>query len=357
MCWHCREAKRFVSGEYKHVPWRAEPWALSKSETAYHWVHVSRHDPSLVAYTASEEHGEADRQTRIAPGRYLTRFYGDVLAQKDIQYWCGRFKGEHQEEIALKFASEPDEIAWVYENGPSSCMAGSADGFASDPVHPASVYGAGDLAVAYLVNEGKVTARAICWPAKQIFGRVYGDDCTLYTKLEAAGYTRGSTHEFDGARLLRIECDHGLVCPYLDVGSDRRVEDNGEYLIVGEGHMLANDTHGVVNQGTLCPCCEEYYNGGNGRYVTDVDEYWCESCASDTSHCDSCGNRYTDGHLTRVLSDDHVCERCLDRHYTYCEVCEEYHHYNDDPCESEEEEEQEFGSPTITDDARQGAFL
>lgn len=358
MCWHCREYDRFHDGTYKRVPWERETWAAT-SATVDHYVHVSRHDPLLVAYTASAEHGEADRQTRIAPGRYLTRFYGDVLTQKDIQYWCGRFKGENKDEIELKFASTPDDIVWVYENGPNSCMSGGADRFDADGYHPACVYGAGDLAVAYILNDGRVTARAVCWPEKKIYGRTYGDGDALSTKLRAAGYAYGDESDFDGARLLRIKCSNGFVCPYLDVGSYRRVEDNGEYLIVGCGSLNAGYTGGCISLGPLCPCCEEHYAEYDGCYVYDVGEYWCPSCAEDTTHCAHCDRRHTGEHLIRVRGGDTVCEQCLARSYEHCEVCDEYHDYDDEPCvvEDEEADLEAVPCPTITDNPRQGAFL
>jgi hypothetical protein len=119
-------------------------------------------------------------------------------------------------------------------------MCHPADNYDSS-CHPVRVYGAGDLAIAYLEPEkGHVTARALCWPARKIFGRVYGDDGKLIPMLESAGFSaidRHSKTSFNGAKLLRIEDDYGFVCPYLD-DPNYGVEDDGDFLRIG-GHIDA----------------------------------------------------------------------------------------------------------------------
>ena len=336
-CWECREWSRFIDGHYQHVPWRGEAWTI-KPETDKHFVHVSRHDPQLVAYTASPEHGEQDRQTRVAPGRYLSRFYGDVLTQKDIQYWCGRFKAENGP-MELKFATTPDAIVKVYLQGPDSCMAKPTDAYASDPVHPCYVYGAGDLAVAYVGSGEKVSARCICWPEKKVFGRIYGDVSLLQAKLGAEGYSRGGSRDFDGARLLRVEADTGLVCPYLDVAGC--VDDDGEYLRIScIGQLVANSTEGTISAGAWCPHCAEHYQDEDGRWVENAAERWCPDCADGyTDRCDECERRFSDEHLQNVCEWT-VCVCCLMRHYAWCEVCEEYH--RGEACPPDEEAEVEL---------------
>ncbi|MHC4093516.1 MAG: hypothetical protein ACYSVY_25130, partial [Planctomycetota bacterium] len=208
MDWKERERSKFRSNEYKDVPWHAEGWAIGSMPDLDHFAHVSTADPSKLAYTASEKHGEADRQTRMKPGKYLKKYFGDVLDAKEIQRWAGAFAGEN-ENIEVGFATDPDDIVEVYENGPRSCMS------SQDAVR---VYGAGDLAIAYLGPQDDATARALCWPAKQVFGRIYGDGARLGQALMAMGYSEAGRTGFNGARLLLEREGSGYVCPYIDYG-------------------------------------------------------------------------------------------------------------------------------------------
>ena len=137
----------------------------------------------------------------------------------------------------LKFASTPKEIVAVYTNYDEDCsqVADSCmryeccdfpeGGSPRPPQHPCSVYGAGDLAIAYTVNvAGQTTARALCWPEKKIYSRVYANDGDrLHRLLKKRGFKKSggyygadnkhhaSTRDADpdapslaGARILRI---------------------------------------------------------------------------------------------------------------------------------------------------------
>lgn len=340
-CWECRELDRFYNGHYQRVPWHDADWTY-KPETDRHFVHVSRHDPQLVAYTASPEHGEQDRQIRVSPGKYLSRFYGDVLTQKDIQYWCGRFKAENGP-AELKFATTADEIVRVYRSGPESCMSHSADAYSSAPMHPVEVYAAGDLAVAYVGQGDKISARCICWPEKKVYGRIYGDAALLEGKLAANGFTYGGfAAAFLGARLHKIEEGAGFVCPYLDVAG--YVQVDGDYLRISTDGFDARETDGTTAGGCCCPHCEDVYSSGRSIWIAAVEEYWCPGCADEyTSFCEICEERCPDEDMHRV-GDELVCEGCLDQYCTYCEPCEEYH--RGEPCEPEEDET----VPTVPDE-------
>jgi hypothetical protein len=165
------------------------------------------------------------------------------------------------------------------------------------------VYGAGDLAIAHtLANEDpeQVTARAICWPERKVFGRVYptideeGHAETLRTALHALGYR--STYEcegegLDGARMLRIEEDDGVVMPYLD-SPYQYFDCNGGYLTLRRsGEFEGTGTNGIApltpEYRYTCGNCEDGYN--EGRYTVyercaadggREEQDWCESCAN-----------------------------------------------------------------------------
>src|SRR5690606_35167214 len=101
-----------------------------------------------------------------------------------------------------------------------------------------------------------------------VFGRVYPTpdgnshrealQRDLFTRLRKMGYT---SHEeggsFEGAKLLRIEEDGSVLCPYIDGGY--MITDTGEHLVMGDnGEYDADRTDG---------------------YLYEPGDYWyCEAC-------------------------------------------------------------------------------
>lgn len=310
--WKAREQARFDSGVYTAAPWAGEPWALQD-----HFVHISTDDPEQIAYTQNAEHGAADRQTRIRSGKYLTRYHSEILSQDQIREWCAKLAAPRR---GLRFANTPDEIENVYVNGPGfgSCMRYDAGYFVSAR-HPVRVYGAGDLAIAYAVDGDEICARAICWPTKKRYGRIYGDENLLTTLLDIAGFTDNGN--FDGARLLRIEDDDSFTMPYLD-SPNSNATDNGEYLIIdSDGEIGCQQTNGLADVGGryVCANCEERCND---IYIVD-DEEWCESCYQDYSWCcDDCTQNFSGNSYLSTHNGLNICENCADS-YTTCEECDD----------------------------------
>jgi hypothetical protein len=344
--WKTRELSRFTNGVYTEVPWFRESWAIVN-----HFAHISADDDSKVAFTRDGEHGRNDIQTRMNPGRYLTRYHSDTLSEDDIKNWCAKFDaGKHQMQIAM----DSDEIQRVYTHGPSSCMSHAVNDYES-PCHPVRVYGAGDLGVAYMEDEDRITARCIVYPARKLFSIIYGDASRLQPLLEAAGYTRGNRHDaWDGARLLRVESDESFVVPWLDPPMES-VTDDGEHLIIDcSGDICCRNTSGLSEPNSRCDHCEERYSGesytvGNESWCQgcyEEDSFWCgscdESCADDdmagsdrhgTSYCSSCASNMSrcehcehlcdDDSMITTVEDTHYCEHCAERHLESTE-CGEY---------------------------------
>lgn len=204
--WKARERARFESGEYEAVPWEEEEWWKGSEPEREHFLHLSRNTPGRVAGTFSDLHGAMDRQTMMNPGKYLRKYNHLLgLSEADIAKWAAIcfMAGE---DLSVEFATTGEDIERVYLYGPHSCMAHMRGDYLSDS-HPVSVYGAGDLAVAYVRRgEGQsISARTVCWPEKKVFSTIYGDGGAYSEVLEnyliSLGYTHGDAEDFHGARL------------------------------------------------------------------------------------------------------------------------------------------------------------
>lgn len=269
------------------VPWSYEP--IEDHFARLVWeedTNLGRKVP-MVRYYASEEHGEIRKSTPMKPGRYLQRFYPS-LDGETIREWVTLI----DKAVEVRFAVTADEIERVYLCGPSSCMSHKPDDYDSF-IHPVRVYGDSDLQLAYLsfaepTSAGfKASARALVWPEKKRYGRIYGDTHRMKTALEAAGYTSGNLR---GAKIKRIVDeyeDDNLVVPYID--GDGSVEDCGDYLKIG-GNLCADSTTGLVPMRgrAWCPGLDEYVEEDEEDFIWVADRD--ESCSTDyvRSECFLC---------------------------------------------------------------------
>jgi hypothetical protein len=349
--WRTRERLRFDRGEYQRLPvfWTNELWwnygvrdhdayclkldaarrsgkYLSYSEPHMnHYAHVSTTDGAMVAFTENDAKGVADRQTRMKPGKYLTKFFGDVLTADQIRDLATKFSAEYAPQ-KLQFAADADTIEHVYTHGPSSCMSYNSADFQSE-CHPVRVYGDSDLQVAHIAPQAdRITARAICWPAKKLYGRVYGDEHRIVPLLKEAGYTAGSMR---GARVRLIQHDDDsdyIVMPYVDgVGAG---EIDGDYVRLGSGDICTQPTCGLSRTSPehRCEMCERGMTDDDAYTCEGVDGYICPGCEdTETVMCDRTGYR--------ILSDDSVdmangetwSQRAFARHGFTCPVNDTNH--------------------------------
>ena len=320
--------------------WASEPfWRDNRNIRADHYAHTSRNDPALLAYTQSPEKGLRGIFTPIKPGRYLTKFFSGVLSEREIAFYAAwqstGSQGSEWTDAArypMAFASDSADIVSVYERGPQSCM---------KEMSCVSVYGAGDLAVAYLTKGkdagGQVLARALVWPGKKVIGRVYpsghhwhaegfvnetaSQACgqALLARLIAEGYHADTTSRgFNGARLTREDEGNGYyTMPYLD--HSYQVNDIGDHFeMTADGEMLADQTSGRLriegweeeDTRDRCDRCGDrmedddtmvVYTRWSVRYGAHGQEGWCGHCA---------GNRtFTCEGMREVFSDrqDSLC--------------------------------------------------
>jgi hypothetical protein len=325
--WQGRESRRMMDGTYMPLPWRDELWFMANA-TDDHYAHVSKDRNGMVAYTADAEKGSQDIQTRIKPGRYLKRFFGDVLTDEQIRELARTFSGKFEDNV-LCLATTPDEIEEVYTTGPRSCMKAQASEYASSPIHPTRVYGAGDLAIAFMRRAAQITARSLVWPAKKVHCRIYGDEDRFRPLLTEADYTE-KWSGFVGARLLRIAAPKHkgyLVIPCID--AEVGLRDKGDHLLMvgaGDGGNLSTRSTGGISGISwplnTCDACGSGCDEEAAVYIEYREEYWCERCVDNYTF--TCANCHTmmptvDG-AVNMHDRTRWCEDCFDNHGVTCDA-------------------------------------
>ena len=291
-----------------------------------HFVHVSVHPdkPDMIAYTRSLKDGMRDRQVRVKLGRYLAQHFGDKLSPQKIAQLVAQHNENQCEKLRWHIAMTPKRIEVVYRKGPNSCMSKPRRYYDCDidrihDAHPTSIYGAGDLGVAFLRRDGRITARALVWPERKVYGRIYGDEARLHRALDEAGYESEYDHRkavrdaggdpyvdggFNGARLLKLDMDGVLVAPYMD----------GDY---GIQYLHSNVAHA---------------NSGFAMMTMNYDD----SCsmtnglsAENGYPCSECGDTTPPDEMRSTHDGESVCESCSDQFYFYCEDSDELYHIDD----------------------------
>ena len=323
--WKTRELSRFGDGTYKPVP-------VPLDYPADHFLHLSVTDtePEMVAYTASEQHGESDRQTRLKFGRYLKKTF-PALTDSEIQAHVIALKSAlavANAPVTLHFATDRETITRIFET--PMCAWGSEklscmyNKFTGD-IRPYHVYAdSPDVAVAYVMTADEIVSRSVVSTKDKTWIRCYSiesgnndADCgTLRALLKEAGYVKG---ELYGNRLTKLRTSR-VMLPYMDNG-ECGVESDGKYWIVvkeGEGEYDANLIDGTGEPYGRCSTCDRleddcecsYCNCCERRFVDDCDN--CRMC----QHCDCC--------IEHGVCSCARCSECGElieryRYYTHCE--------------------------------------
>ena len=302
-----------------------------------HFPHIDPADNNKIRFVDGILKGRKDKLTSMRIGRYLTKYFkdqigseGDILqAQQQIVYETAP--------VTVLFADTEDKVEWVYNNGPRSCMSKPVENFQSH-IHPCRGYIAGDLQVAYLPDQSgtKVGARAVVWPEKKQWARIYGDQARLKRGLDDLGYDR--VFHFSGARIQRIPFRGTYVVPYID-GDARYVQpdiDTGATFTLHRQSELTSDQYsriesewGVLGEPShICGICEDegtYHDEVEARIVIDgngsrfvmqmcyTHRNSVESLANNNLYiCESCGNMHRAHNEPYANSDErNVCNRCV----------------------------------------------
>lgn len=395
-----RDRERFSSGHWMEVGWEQSDWFYSSVFRITHSLHVPREQKhaGMVAFAESSAKLVADRFTVMKPGRYLQKYFGDKLDPKQIKQLADKYIGEHMVG-ELKWATTQEEMIRAINLGPSdSCMsAGFHEGdeqWFRGHIHPAAVYAAGDIHVAYMENGlGDVIARAVCNINDKIAARIYGDERLLLPALEAAGYTQESG-ALIGCRLLRIHNQsgrgHDWIMPYVDAGigsggGHLYVEDDGTFWRLDDDDG-ASTYEGYEGKGTFsgengasCPCCGNRVDEDDLTYVECRDESICRHCLDDAYVWGIIGTRRHSAGYMHV--DDAVLCRSNEMYYAsdvtsahdifLCEIREEYYYIDDlastsrglihfdeaSPLDEPDDEKNSFAHPDDTVETHDGRMI
>lgn len=307
-------------------PWWKHGWFRRNALIwAEHFPAPSETTKGLLAYYQTPEKRARDIRTPIKPGKYLKKFFGDILSDEEIHEaaleWSTHFAVRE-----VKITQDADEIETLYRgNYLGSCMHFGPGGW-SGSCHPARVYAGPDLGMAYIGPLDKADARCLVWPEKKIYyAKWYGDGPRLEAALIAAGYSSAYNEEFFGARIRRIVYGRGFVVPYVDVTDE--AEDEGNYLVLRySGSVNLRNTNGLSfdTEDMECDDCGRDYDSDDEGYTTYTGRAICDRCYDRNYFtCQGTDDVYPDSESIRVngnlYSEDYARE-----HFFYCEYSSRY---------------------------------
>lgn len=334
------------------------------------YPHAADTDPSRIAYTRSDAHGYADRQTVTSVGKYLTRHFPSMPDHqvRDIVMRHGAHKFELWDDVS--------KIVYSVQEGPHSCMRW-ADFDLNNDTHPYEAYAPefGWRAAVRRDGRGIITARCLVNVESMTFVRSYTrkdgeyshSDEAIEVWLRDQGYTKDC--DWAGLKLKRITTGRysdDFWAPYLD-GECKYVEDRGDYLLISnDGDYECDRTDGHASEGNRCTCdscgervhedelrsigyhgdsavgecCIDSYTyvhgrGGHEYYIPDDDAIWVNNSAYDPEYL----SRYSiveldDGDYAHSDDAVHLDSRDIwvrhdDDCVVYCDNTGNYEHMDD----------------------------
>jgi hypothetical protein len=280
MMWHFEALNKLRTERWRATGFEMYGWYADDPELRIHYAHVSRIDPTKVAYIPDQRHGIDGRELRTKPGRYLNKYAPDDIDPAGIKYMTMEYQKKHTPSLyTLKWARTEDDIEHVYENGPSSCMVvDREDRYITSDIHPVRVYATPDVAVAYLENnKGRIKQRTVCNMLEKQFTTIYGEG-TLQEMLEAEGFKWGTLH---GCRIKKIEDTFGKwLMPYMDNSIGVNDWDSQYWMATEDYEFGCETTSGYLDDDrTSCADCGDLHDADNMTWVNAYsDALVCGSC-------------------------------------------------------------------------------
>lgn len=285
----------FVRGITPHGS-RVDPWLKRVGAVSPHVVFPEGGKVGESPYICYRDPAAPDRWVTSRPGKAIRRVltllhkHGvlkyDLLAgfnDKDVAAYCDDVAGIvlYENTLApLHIASDVKGIKWVYDNGPSSCMAKM--GWACGQIYG----GAPDLGVAYVTSDGSpngsVTARAVVHLKDGVYLTMYGDTRRLQSALEAEGYSKRTEYWY-GVKLPRIrDCDddEAFVMPYLDIALAVQQLDRDWWVTAKSGYDCGSTEALLFESERRCETCDACGEASDNIINYDEwDERLCPGCA------------------------------------------------------------------------------
>jgi len=223
------------------------------------WAHVSDSDPSRIAYTRSDAHGEADRQTVTSVGKYLARHF-PTMPDHDLRSIVMRYGASR-----FEMWDTVDKIVHAVQEGPHSCM--RWEGLNDGETHPYETYDPqyGWRIAVRLDSSSLITARCLVNIQSMTFVRSYTRKDGAYSHSDEAIEVwlrdKGFEKSCDWVGLSLAKITNGrhsddFWAPYID-GDCKFVSDHGNYLMItNDGEYECDRTDGHANGSSLCTCSD-----------------------------------------------------------------------------------------------------
>jgi hypothetical protein len=275
--------------------------------------------PSQIAIYENAAKRSESKRLSLKTGRALRRMFSD-LPDSVVDSFVDQFRRKftvdtltlHWGESRKDFRDAYDQTNSAYyqnidtnhyrKSMASSCMRYSASDFDGMEFHPAESYASGEFKILTARLDGKIAGRVVVRikageSVKHYHAPLYGCSELALNTLQAELDRVGSQYAdecngWNGARLLRLECDNGIAMAYHDCDPGR-ADDMGDYLrLSNRGEYHLNETQGYIE-------------------------------IESRERCAACGDRL-DSDEMREHDDSFYCECCFDRKFSYCDCCEEY---------------------------------
>lgn len=252
--WAVREHTRLQCGIYEITD------ALKKVRlfTYNLHAHVSLEDPKMIAYTPDKQSGEADRQIRIAPGRFFSKFL-PIMTENFIRELTEEHIAELSDEVEFV---EGEQIVDEYINFPSGVGACMTKESFTKANHPAWVYATEKVKLALVRDSGgKVISRSLVYEPseddKRYIRASYGSP-VLEKRLKRKGYKAGT---FVGAKLNLKICEEPsdgtgkvtFLLPYID-GNGQAGSERWSYVAIIDGELQVISQDMLNKLRALDPC-------------------------------------------------------------------------------------------------------
>lgn len=206
-------------------------------------------------------------------GKLLKQFGYDDETCKQLSALLGT-ELELLRGATLSITKTSEEVLNLYNSvgsGTNSCMTNHKS---------VAAYCTDDVAVAYVMVNGRLKARAVINKRDKTFAKIYGNSSLLRLLLEREGYTAYDTDGYlflEGCKLLKIGDDIGTLCPYIDCASNVFVED--DYLVVSvDGDHEAQICGEYLEDVGYCERCDSYQSAGDMHYSEHGDASMCTDC-------------------------------------------------------------------------------